>query len=587
MINAPSGPLALSHWQSDHFPAAYGGTIGEVLRAAAARAPDQAALVFGDRWWTYRDLLDQATDGARALLASFVPGDVVAVWAENCPQWVVLEFAAGLAGLTLVPVHPSAGAEEVTWVLAHSGARGIFTGTDGAGSSRARILRSVSGRLPSLRFVISLSEWDALCGVGSVDGPAALPEVDPAGLAQIIYTAGTAGRPKAALLTHGGLTGNAGIAARTLGGRDGDTVVNALALSHVTGCGLMTLGIAHLAGTHVLPSEYDAASLLALAGRQRAELLCVDPGILRSLLADSSPRTRGLGPRGFRSLRAIIAGGAPLPGELAREAETAFGVPVLTGLFQTESGCVVTATSPEDTLASRLGSVGRPLPGTEVKITGLRDGEVLPCGETGEIRVRGRHVMNGYLDDPGLTARVLDDDGWLRTGDLGVMDSRGYCRVAGRVRELIVRGGQEVCPGEIEAVLGDHPAVAEVAVVGVPDRYWGENVAAVVRLSGPLQEPALALTEYCGGRLPSPVIPVRWLFVDRLPRTAHGAIRKVALTTVLAEATFTEAAFTDDAFTKATFTVAAAPGWPTEPERVPLRIPRQVPRSRALEDIDY
>jgi acyl-CoA synthetase (AMP-forming)/AMP-acid ligase II len=571
MINAPSGPLALSHWQPDQLTPAHGGSIGDVLRAAVSRAPERAALISGDRWWTYRDLLTQATDGAHALLASFVPGDVVAVWADNGPQWVVLEFAAGLAGLILVPVHPSAGAEEVAYALAHSGARGIFIGTDPAGSSRAGVLRSVAGRLPSLRFVISLGEWDALCAVGSVDAPSTLPEVDPASLAQVLYTAGTTGRPKAALLTHRSLTGNAGIAARTLGGRDGDTVVNSLPLSHVTGCGLMALGIAQLAGTHVLPpgpaGGTSAASLLALAGRHRGELLCVDPPTLGSLLADSSPRTRGLGPRGFRSLRAIISGGAPLPPDLAHEAETAFGVPVVTGLFQTESGCVVTATSPEDPPASRLGSAGRPLPGTEMKITSLRTGDVLPCGEIGEIRVRGGQVMNGYLNDPGLTAQVLDGAGWLRTGDLGSMDSRGYCRVAGRVRELIVRGGQAVYPREVEVVLSGHPAVAEVAVVGVPDRYWGETVAAIVRLGDSLEEPALALTEYCGTRLASHLIPVRWLFADRLPRTAHGEIRKIALST--------------------RFTDAAGPGRPPEPEAAPLQIPRQEPRSRTLEDIDF
>lgn len=574
MINAPSGPLALSHWQPGQFSPAYGGTIGDVLRAAVARAPERTALVFGDRWWTYRDLLTQATDGARALLSSFVPGDVVAVWAETCPQWVVLEFAAGLAGLSLVPVQPSAGAEEVSYVLAHSGARGIFIGTERPGSARADMLRSVAGQLPSLRFVISLSEWDALCAVGSVDlpsgpahpGPHGLPEVDPASLAQILYTAGTTGRPKAALLTHRALTGNAGIAARTLGGRDGDRVVNSLPLSHVTGCGLMTLGIAQLAGTHVLPSgstaeEFapdgaSAASLLALAGRHRAELLCADPETLRSLLADSSPRTRGLGPRGFRSLRAIISGGAPLPPEIAQKAETTFGVPVVTGLFQTESGCVITATSPEDAPASRLGSAGRPLPGTEVKITSLQTGDVVPCGQIGEIRVRGGQVMTGYLDDPGLTARALDADGWLRTGDLGAMDSNGYCRVAGRVRELIVRGGQDVYPREIEAILDGHPAVAEAAVVGVPDRYWGETVAAIVHLSRPLDSAALALTEYCGGRIDSYKIPVRWLFTGSLPRTAHGEIRKSALSTRFG----------------------------IQPE---LWVPSQEPRSKALEDIDF
>ena len=595
MVHAP---LASSHWQVGS-PAQFPGTtVGGVLRAVAARFPDRTALVFGDRWWSYGDLLAEATDGARALLASFIPGDVVAVWAENCAQWVALEFAAGLAGLTLVPVNPAARADEVTYVLAHSGARGIFVGTDRSGSSRTDVLRVVADRLPSLRFVISLSEWDALRAIGSLGLPASvtgrpateisLPEVDPDNTAQILYTAGTTGRPKAALLTHRGLTNNARLAARALGGRDGDTIINPLPLSHVTGCGLTTLGIAQLSGTHVLTPWVDAASLLALAERHRGRLLCADPAMVAAMLGEVTPGSRDLS-----SLRAVVSGGAPLPPELALGAETALGVPVLAGLFQTEAGCVITAASPDDALADRLGGVGRPLPGTEVKITDLRTGGILPCGEVGEIRVRGGQVMRGYLDDPWLTAEVLDDDGWLRTGDLGAMDSRGYCRIVGRIHELIVRGGQYVYPREIEAVLGDHPAVAEVAVVGIPDRFWGESVAAMVRLARPLEGPALELTEYCGDRLASFKIPVRWLFVDSFPRTAHGAVRKIALTTRLADATEPDwESWT--ARTPADLAEIFGSRDPGPPDLsgpfadlLGLQVPPQEPRSKALEDIEY
>ncbi|MBO0819555.1 MAG: AMP-binding protein, partial [Nocardiopsaceae bacterium] len=277
----------------------------------------------------------------------------------------------------------------------------------------------------------------------------------------------------------------------------------------------------------------------------------------------------------------------------ALEAETALGVPTLGGLFQTEAGCVITAASPEDALADRLGGVGRPLPGTEVRITGLRTGETLPCGTIGEIRVRGLQVMRGYLNDPRLTAEALDSGGWLRTGDLGAMDSRGYCRVVGRVHELIVRAGQNVYPREIEAVLCGHPAVAEAAVVGVPGRFREGAVAAVVRLSRPLEAPALTLAEYCAARLPSHKVPVRWLFADDFPRTARGEVRKVALSTRLADAT--------------------EPDWRSWAERAPadlaeilgsgqreqpdlsgpfadllaVQVPPQARRSKALEDIEF
>jgi acyl-CoA synthetase (AMP-forming)/AMP-acid ligase II len=609
MTYAPPGPLAISHWQSGSPAQRFHRTVGDVLRTSAALVPDRAALVFGDRQWTYEELLTEATGGARALLSSFIPGDVVAVWAENCPQWIALEFAAGLAGLTLVPLNPAAGAEEVAYVLAHSGARGIFAGTDQHGGSRFGILHLVAHRLPAMRFVISLGEWDTLCAIGSLNVPGGdlpggfsigdrgLPDVDPDSPAQILYTAGTTGRPKAALLTHRGLVGNAGVALRAFGGRTGDTVVDAVSLSQAAGCGLMTLGIAQLAGTHVLAPDpgtgplSGTGPLLALAERHRCGILCTDPETLPGLLADPSLPGRDLG-----ALRALVSGGAPLAPETAHEAETAFGAPVLTGLFQAEAGGVITATTPDDTLASRLGSAGRPLPGTELKITSLRTGDTVACEEVGEIHVRGSQVMRGYLNDPGPTAQALSSDGWLCTGDLGAMDSRGYCRIVGRARELIVRGGQDVYPREVETVLCTHPAVAEAAVVGVPDRFWGETVTAIVRLSRPLDSPALELTEHCGGRLASFKIPVRWLFADSLPRTTRGKVRKVALSTRFADATEPDWQFwtmQTPADLAAVFGPShhdpldsSGPAGPAA-DLLELRVPPQEPWSRALEDIDF
>ncbi|HEY1702445.1 MAG TPA: class I adenylate-forming enzyme family protein [Trebonia sp.] len=564
-----------------------------MLRTAAAQVPDRVALVSGDRWWTYADLLAEAGNGARALLASFGPGDVVAVWAQNCPQWVALEFAAGLAGLTLVPVHPSASADEVAWVLAHSGARGIFLGSDelpGAGGSRASILRSVEHLLPALRLLISLQEWEAVCAIGSLGLPetvAGLPEVTPDSLAQIVYTAGTTGRPKATLLTHRAVTNNARLALHAVGARDGDAIVSPCPLARVTGCGLMTLGIAQLIGTHVLMPRFDAGYQLALTEIHHGALLVATPGRLRDLVSESARTMRDLS-----SLRVVVAGAGPVPPDLALAAEAAFGVPLVTALTQTEAGGVVTATSPDDALADRLAGVGRPLPGTELRITSPRTGQTLPCGEIGEIAVRGCQVMTGYLDDPPSTAAAIDGDGWLRTGDLGVMDDRGYCRVVGRVRELIVRGGQCVYPREIETVLLGHPAVAEAAVLGAPDRFWGEIVTAIVRLSAPLPAPAAALTGHCETRLPAHKVPVRWLFVDRLPHSHNGKVRKSLLSDRLAHATgadwqswtsqtpsrLADVIASHDDPKDHTAPLAGLPGF---------RIPVQVPRSQTLEDSDF
>jgi acyl-CoA synthetase (AMP-forming)/AMP-acid ligase II len=593
MSSSSPGPLVLAHWQSGGSAHARQTTTGGVLRTAAAHVPDRVALISGDRWWTYAGLLAEASNGARALLASFMPGDVVAVWAQNCPQWVALEFAAGLAGLTLVPVRPGASADEVARILAHSGARGIFLGSDdfpGTGESRASVLRSVEHLLPALRLRISLQEWEAVCAIGSLGLPetvAPLPEVNPDSLAQIVYTAGTTGRPKAALLTHRAVTNNARLALHAVGARDGDTIVSPCPLTRISGSGLMTLGIAQLIGTHVLMPRYDAGYQLALTEIHHGAVLAATPEMLRDLVSESARTMRDLS-----SLRVIAAGAGPVPPDLALAAEAAFGVPLVTALTQTEAGGVVTATSPDDALADRLAGVGRPLPGAEIRITSPHTGQTVSCDEVGEIRVRGYQVMTGYLNDPAATTAAIDADGWLRTGDLGVMDDRGYCRVVGRVRELIVHGGRSVYPREIETVLLGHPAVAEAAVLGAPDRFWGETVTAIVRLSAPLQEPAAALTEHCGTHLPAHKVPVRWLFVDRLPHSHNGKIRKALLSDRLAKASGADwQSWTSQAPSRLADVIASHDG-PTD-QSAPLaelpgfRIPVQVSRPQALEDSDF
>jgi len=586
MHSAPSGPLPHACWQSGNTAQINETTVGGVLRATAFKFPGRTALVFGGRRWRDADLLAEAEDGARALLTSFDPGDVVAVWAENRAEWVTLEFAAGLSGLTLIPIHPSASIAEITYALSHSGAKGIFIATNGGDSSRAVILRSLAYQLPALKCVISLSEWDALRAIGSPDLPwsvSSLPEVDPGRPAQILYTSGTTGRPKATLLTHRALTNNARLAATALGAGDGDVVVNPMPLSTVGGCGLLTLGIAQIGGTHVLMPKFDPAAQLSLIEEHRGTLLCGDPEMLAVMGDHGTFKIRNLS-----SVRAVISGGAPLPPDLALRIETALGVPVLTTFAQTECGAI-TATTPQDTLADRLGGVGRPLPGAEVKVADLRTGAVADCGVTGEICVRGYQVMRGYLDDPAATAAAIDSDGWLRTGDLGAMDERGYLRVAGRLRELIVRGGQHVYPREIERVLLEHPDVAEAAVVGVQDRFWGETVAAVVRLGSSLERATSTLSEYCGTRLAPHKVPVRWLLTRQFPRTADGKIRKHVLSAGFADTSGLP--WTSETAAELAAHLAVHHDDPPDltgsaAELFGPRVPRQERRAKALEDID-
>src|SRR5215469_7364710 len=383
----PRLPLTTSYWPADRSAPVLDTTIGGVLRAAAERAPDQPALVAGDptpdrrRQWRYDELLADAERAARALLARFRPGDRVAVWAGNCPEWVLLEFAAGLAGVTLVTVNPAYQAEELEHVLGHSGARGVFLAAQHRGSSLPAILATVRDRLPELREVIPLGDWDGFCASG--DG-GRLPEVDPGSPAQILYTSGTTGRPKAAVLTHRGLTNNARLAAAALGTRAGEAAVNPMPLFHVVGCGLLTLGLAQAAAIHVLMPHFDPGLELELIETYCSAVIGGVPTMLTALL-DHPSLTR----RDLSSVRYALSGGAPVPAKLVRRVEAALGIPLVITFGQTESSCSITATRRSDACADRAQTVGLPLPQTEVKITDPRSGETVPPGTTGEICTRG------------------------------------------------------------------------------------------------------------------------------------------------------------------------------------------------------
>ena len=265
-------PLTTSYWPADTGAPVLDTTIGGVLRAAAERAPDQPALIAGDprpdrrRQWTYGQLLAEAERAAHAL-ARFAPGDPVAVWSGNCPEWVLLEFAAGLAGLTLVPVNPAYQAEELAYALGHCGARGVFLAAEHRGRPLPPVLAGIRDRLPELREVIPLEEWDAFCAAAVRGGE--LPAVDTGAPALILYTSGTTGRPKAAVLTHQGLTNNARLAAQAIGMRAGEALVNPMPLFHVAGGGLFTLGLAQTLGTHVLMPHFDPGLALELTETYR------------------------------------------------------------------------------------------------------------------------------------------------------------------------------------------------------------------------------------------------------------------------------------------------------------------------------
>jgi fatty-acyl-CoA synthase len=502
-------------------------TVGGVLREAAERAAGTVALVEGTpgpsrRRWDYADLLSASEGAARALLGRFAPGERVAVWAPNCPEWLLAEFGAALAGLTLVTVNPALRAREVAHVLGQSRAHGVVLAPAYRGTDLPEVLARVRGQLPGLREVISLADWDSFVRSGS---PAEiLPEVRPDDDAQIQYTSGTTGLPKGAVLRHRGITNNARFCAQILQADPGDVWVNPMPLFHTAGCVLFTLGPVQGRFTQVLAPGFDPGLVLHLIESERATTFAGAPTMLLAQL--DHPDFPG---RDLSRVRSAFAGGATVPPALVSRIESAVGVPLSIQYGQTEASPCITQTRLDDCSADRAETLGRPHPQVEVQITDPVTSETLSTGVVGEVLTRGYHVMRGYFGSPAATTEAVDTAGWLHTGDLGSMDERGYCRIEGRLKEMIIRGGENIYPREIEQLLRAHPAVTDVAVVGVPDDYWGEQAAAFVRPApgNPVTQDELA--SYCRAHLAAHKTPRHWVFVDSFPLTPSGKVQKFIL----------------------------------------------------------
>jgi acyl-CoA synthetase (AMP-forming)/AMP-acid ligase II len=523
------GALSIAEWPADRSRPILDITVGDLLRETAAKDPDAVALIEGApdaearRWWTYGALLEQSEQAARALAARFAPRERVAIWANNIPEWVILELAAALAGVTIVTVNPALRADELRHVLGQSRADGIFLVPEYRGAPMAEMLDGLRSELPGLRDVVSFADWDDFCAIGSAS--ARLPRVHPGDPAQIQYTSGTTGRPKGAVLHHRGIVNNAWLTYRDrLGMGPGLVQLSPMPLFHTAGCAMAVLGSIACEGTLVLPPYFDPGLVLELVEAERVQCLLGVPTMLIAYL--DHPR---FAETDVSSVRHVITGGAVVPPSLVRRVEAAIDARLSIVFAQTESSPVITQTAPDDSDEDRATTLGRPLPQTDVKIVDVTTGATAPPDVVGEICTRGYHVMTGYFDNPQATAAAIDADGWLHTGDLGSMDARGYCRIGGRLKDMIIRGGENIYPREIEQVLFDHEDVADVAVLGVPDATWGEQVVAFIRpAEGRTPDPD-ALFAYCRERLAPFKTPRHWRIVDAFPLTPSGKVQKYVL----------------------------------------------------------
>lgn len=519
--------LTTSHWEPDTSDSVRDMTLGEALREVAEAVPDRPALIEGitDRnrlqRWTYGELLRDAEQAARALLGRFDPGERVAVWAPNIPVWTILEYAMGLAGITLVTVNPAFRAEELKYVLRQSDCAGIIYTREFRGNPMERWLEEVRPELPALREVIPLDTWTDFNATAAATQP--LPLVSPDDPAQIQYTSGTTGFPKGAMLHHRGIVNVSRFSSSRLGADDGEVVLNPLPMFHTGGCVCATLTALWVRGPVIQVPRFDPGLLLQLIEQEGANIIECVPTILIGILEhEDLPRRR------VSSLKRIVTGGATVPPDLVRRLERVFGATVNVSFGQTESSPNITQSFPDDSPEDKATTIGQPLPNLEAKIVSSKTGATVDVGHVGELLIRGYQVMKGYYNMPAATAETIDADGWLRTGDLCSMDARGYLQIAGRVKDMIIRGGENIFPREIEEMLFDHPSVEQAAVVGLPDDRYGESVAAFVRarvstLTGD------ELIAYSRERLAPHKTPTTWVFVDEFPLTPSGKIRKIDL----------------------------------------------------------
>jgi fatty-acyl-CoA synthase len=503
-------------------------TVGGVLRDQATKTPDAVALVEAkadgtiDRLWTYAELIDDAERLARALLSRFDPGERICVWGPNIPEWVILEFAAGLAGLTLVTANPAYQERELRYVLKQSKAAALFLIGEHRGNPMADIAARVAAAIPAIREVTYLDNHPAL--YADDQKRADFPVVGPDDPVQIQYTSGTTGFPKGVVLHHRGLTNNARLYSARAGLEPGSTTLNFMPLFHTAGCGMMTLGAVQFGCRMILARVFDPSAMLDIIEQEHVASMIGVPTMLIGLLEAQAAR-----PRDVSSVQTIVSGGAMVPPDLVRRVRQVFGCGLQTVYAQTEASPVLVQAWREDTIQDLCGTAGQPLPQTRLSIRDPHSNAVMPIGAVGEICAQSYGVMIGYNDDPEATAEAIDSDGWLHTGDLGTMDARGYVTVTGRVKDMIIRGGENLFPVEIENVLLEHPDITEVAIVGIPDDRWGETVACFMRLTPGAVVKRAGLVSHCRARISPQKTPAHWIEVSEWPLTGSGKIQKFVL----------------------------------------------------------
>ncbi len=523
------------------------------LRRTAEAHGERDALVFPglDLRWSYREFHAEVERVARALIRLGVePREHVGIWATNLPQWVLLQFATARIGAVLVNINPAYRAHELQYVLEQADIATLFLTDRFKHSDYFGILAQVcheladsppgrleSASLPRLRRCISVKgagagmlSWDHFLALGRDVDPARLEEreaaVDPEDVVNVQYTSGTTGFPKGVQLTHRNLLTNATHVGERMGITPADRVCIPVPFYHCFGCVLGTLMCAVYGAAMVIPAEvFDPLATLGAIQRERCTALYGVPSMFIAQL--EHPR---FGEFDLSSLRTGIMAGSPCPIEVMRRVVERMGAREITIAYGlTEASPVITQTRTTDSLEHRVGTVGRPLAGLEVRIVDPDSGEEVEQGRQGELQVRGHCVMKGYYRQPEETAEAITPDGWLRSGDLATRTEDGFYKITGRIKDMVIRGGENLYPREIEEFLHTHPKIAEAQVVGLPDEKYGEELSVWLVLREGQTLTQEEVREFCKGRISHQKVPRYVFFVREYPLTVTGKVQKFRL----------------------------------------------------------
>ena len=504
-------------------------TVGDLLRNIAAECPDKRALtmlrdpVTGEqRSWTYAQLLEASEAVAQQLLQKFKPGDHITLWSSNRPEWLFVQFGAAMAGLVLVAVSPASRSHELGYVLQQSDSVGIiYTKTMGK-TDCAALLEALRPECPKLREVIAFDDWTDI-GKPTVN-PQPLPTVKPRQPAMIQYTSGTTGKPKGALIAHYSLVNATKTIETTFELERHSVWLNTVPLYTTSGCVFTAITCIWNRGNQVLLPNFDPALVFRGVTEERANWIPLVPTMAVAVL-DHPDRAKC----DFSSVKVVVTGGSPVAPDIVQRIERDMKVDFMMVFGQTESSSAVCLTHRKDTVEHRTTTIGYPLGGFELRICDPETNRTLNFGEIGEICMRGPSVMLGYYNMPDATKSALDAEGWLHSGDLGTLSEEGYPKITGRLKDMIIRGGSNIYPRELEDVFSEHPLIAESAVFGIPEPKYGELVVAAIRLRPGAALDSAGVAAYLNDRVARYKVPSHVWFVDQFPLTPSGKIQKFVM----------------------------------------------------------